>query len=197
MFRDEPGLRRRMVYGSMGMFGFSAFWTALTLMLSDPPYSYGEITIGLFGLLGVAGAGAAQISGRLADRGLRQQATGLFVGAVLLSWAASVFAVHSLALLMVGIVVLDLGVQGAHIANQSRIYELFPNARSRVTMVYMTGNFVLGAIGSLAAAAAYGAGGWGAVCAIGAGAAVISVLTWAQEQWSLHRAGAEPARVGA
>ncbi len=185
--RDEPALRRRMVYGMCGMVGFSAFWTALTLLLSDPPYGYGEATIGLFGLLGVAGAVAAQGSGRLVDRGLRHRATGGFLVAVALSWAVLAAAGHSLVALMVGIVLLDLGIQGTHIANLGSIYLVRPDARGRVTTAYMTGNFVIGALGSLAGAAAYGAGGWGAVTCVGAAAALIALGTWVQEQYVRRR----------
>ncbi|UUY02972.1 MFS transporter [Svornostia abyssi] len=89
LVRTSPVLRRRMVYGATGMAGFSLVWTALTLLLSDAPYGYGEATIGLFGLFGLAGALSAQAAGRLGDRGWTQPATGAFLAAVLGGWGAA------------------------------------------------------------------------------------------------------------
>jgi predicted MFS family arabinose efflux permease len=65
---EEPVLRRRMVYGGLGMGSFSVLWTSLALLLSRPPFSYGSGVIGLFGLAGIAGMVAAQAAGRAADR---------------------------------------------------------------------------------------------------------------------------------
>ena len=48
---------------------FSTFWTGLVLPLSAPPFSYSHTQIGLFGLVGMAGAIAARRAGELADRG--------------------------------------------------------------------------------------------------------------------------------
>jgi predicted MFS family arabinose efflux permease len=182
LVRQTPLLRRRMLYGAAGMAGFSAFWTTLTLLLSDPPYGYGELTIGLFGLLGIAGAASAQVAGRLADGGRLNAATGAFLVCVLASWGLLALAPHSLAALMAGIVLFDLGIQGQHICNQSAIYAAQPGARSRVTTAYMTSNFLWGALGSAGAAAAYSAGGWGAVSAGGAGVALLALVAWVQEQ---------------
>ena len=55
---------------------FMMFWTALTLLLSEPPFSYSPLTIGMLGLFGLAGAVAAQHTGKLHDRGWSMPATG-------------------------------------------------------------------------------------------------------------------------
>lgn len=181
LVRTEPALRRRMFYGACGMGSFSVLWTALALLLSRPPFSYGEATIGLFGLAGVAGAAAAQAAGRLADAGRARSATGGFLLAIALGWGALALGTHAVLPILVGIVVLDLGVQGQHILNQSTIFALHPDARSRVNTAYMTSNFVWGAIGSGAAAWAWSAGGWPPVCAIGGGIALIGLAGWVHE----------------
>lgn len=41
------------------------FWTALTFLLSVPPFSFLVTVIGLLGLVGLAGAVAAQRAGRM------------------------------------------------------------------------------------------------------------------------------------
>lgn len=174
-------LRRRMVYGATIMGGFSVLWTALTLLLTAPPYSYSAGTIGLFGLFGLAGALSAQGAGRIGDRGHGHAATGAFLTAIVAGWALLAFGGTSLGALIAGIIVLDLGIQGTHILNQHVIYGAHPDSRSRVTTAYMTCNYVCGALGSAAAVVAFDAGGWDAVVALGGAIAALALLAWLQE----------------
>lgn len=76
---------------------------------------------------------------------------------------------------------LDLGVQGVHITNQSEVYRLHPEARSRLTTVYMTSYFTGGALGSAASAGLYAAHGWGGVCVLGAAIGAVGLLLSAVE----------------
>lgn len=196
LVRDEPLLRRRMVYGATGMASFSVLWTAIAFLLSGPPFHYGEGTIGLFGLAGLAGAVAAQGAGRLADRGHTHAATGVFLVLIAVAWALLALGDRSVGLLVAGIIVLDLGIQGQHILNQNTIYTLAPDARSRVTTAYMTSNFTFGALGSAGASLAWSAGGWGAVSALGLGLGAIALLGWAHEHVAVSR-GRDAARAAA
>jgi predicted MFS family arabinose efflux permease len=181
LIAGEPVLRRRMVYGALGMAGFTVVWTSLALLLTRPPFSYGEAVIGLFGLAGLAGAIAAQAAGRAADTGRGRRATGFFLMAILLGWGLLALGRTSAAGLIAGLVVLDLGVQGQHIINQSTIYALRPDARSRLTTAYMSGNFLAGALASAATVWAWQRGGWLAVCGLGATLALIGVVAWSTE----------------
>ena len=184
---EHPTLRVRMLYGAFGMAQFSVLWTTIAFMLAGPPYHYGTATIGLFGLVGLAGALAAQAAGRMADRGRHHLSTGLCFGLMLISWGSIAAGKTSLAALILGIAVLDLGIQGAQITNQSVIYALAPEARSRLTTAYMTTLFACAAASSALASAIYDAGGWGAVSILGAGLAAAGVLVWGVEQWGLRR----------
>ena len=190
LIREEPVLRRRMVYGGLGMGSFSVLWTSLALLLSRPPFSYGAAVIGLFGLAGVAGMIAAQAAGRAADRGSALQATGFFLVAVTLGWGLSAIGGTQVVVLIVGIVVIDLGIQGQHILNQTVIYAVRPDARSRLTTAYMTGNFLCAALASAATAIAWQSGGWLAVCALGGGFSLLSLLAWLDEVRRSRRAPA-------
>ncbi|MCC4593092.1 MFS transporter [Xanthomonas campestris pv. cannae] len=176
LLRDEPVLRARAVLGGLIFAGFSMFWTTLAFLLSGPDYRYGTATIGLFGLIGAAGAFAANLSGKLSDRG-----AGHLVGwgglvMLLLSWLLLLGAPHSLWLLIAGVVLLDVAVQGVHIGNQSVIYQLDPAARNRITSAYVTCYFIGGAIGSSLGTAAYAYAGWRGVAIGGAGLAVAALL---------------------
>ena len=181
LVREEPVLRRRMAYGASGFAGFSVLWTSVAFLLAREPYGYNEATIGLFGLAGLVGAGAAQVSGRLHDRGRTKLSTGAFLAAILVGWGLLALGTHSVAAVIAGIVVLDLGVQGQHILNQSTIYELRPEARSRLTTAYIATQFAGGALGSAASSLAWTAGGWEAVCAIGAAIATAALAYWLTE----------------
>jgi predicted MFS family arabinose efflux permease len=193
LVRDEPVLRRRMVYGAAGMASFSVLWTAIAFLLSTDPYNYSEGTIGLFGLAGLVGAGAAQGAGRLADRGHGHAATGAFLAAIAVAWGLLALGSSSLAALIAGVVLLDLGIQGQHIVNQSTVYALSADARSRVTTAYMANNFVWGALGSAGASWAWSARGWGAVSALGVGLAALALLAWGVEHMQRARADARSA----
>lgn len=181
LVREEPVLRRRMVYGAMGMASFSALWTTLTFLLTREPYDYGDAVVGLFGLAGIIGAASARVAGRLADGGRGPQATGVFWLLVLVSWGVLALGTTSVVAVIVGIVLLDLGVQGQHIVNQSTIYAMAPEARSRVTTAYMGFNFLWGAAGSAAGALAFSLGGWEVVCGLGAAFSVVALLGWLDE----------------
>jgi predicted MFS family arabinose efflux permease len=187
LVRTQPTLRVRMIYGALGMGQFSVLWTTIAFLLAGKPYDYGDATIGLFGLVGLAGALAAQAAGRLADRGHHHVSTGLCFGLMLLSWGAIAAGKTSLGALIVGIAVLDLGIQGAQITNQSVIYALDPAARSRITTAYMTTVFASAAIFSALASAIYDSGGWSDVASLGGALAAIGVIVWALEQLFLRR----------
>jgi predicted MFS family arabinose efflux permease len=174
----ERTLQVTMVLGAIRFALFTMFWTALTFLLSEPPYSYSTAVIGLFAIAGVVGAVAAQGAGRVHDRGWSVAGTGVSWLLVLVGWTVAGFGGHVLVLLLVAILVLDIGVQGQGILNQSRIFQLSVAARSRLNTAYVTGNFIGGAIGSIVATALWSAGGWNAVCAVGAALSVAALVLW-------------------
>ena len=57
--------------------------------------------------------------------------------------------------LIVSVILMDLGVQGGHVSNQTRIYSIDPAARSRLNTVYMFCYFIGGGLGSLCGALAW------------------------------------------
>lgn len=176
LVRTEPLLRQRMAIGAFGFAGFSVLWTSLAFLLSQT-YGYDEGVIGLFGLAGLAGAAAAPLAGRGVDHGHGRLVLDRFLVSVLASWALLALGGSSVLALVAGILLLDAGVQGAHISNQTTIYRLHPEARSRLTTAYMVALFLGGVVGSLLTAAVYGFAGWGGTCAVGAILAAGAVIT--------------------
>ncbi|WP_296991523.1 MFS transporter [Thalassospira sp. UBA1131] len=178
LFRDEPVLRRRSLIGGLQYAVFGIFWTSMAFMLVRQ-YGMSEAVIGLYGLIGAIGILTARIAGKLADRGWARLSTGAFLMTTVSSWGLLYWGQWSLIAFALGVVLIDLGIQGAHISNQSEVYRLNPEARSRLTTGYMASYFLGGACGSASSAIAYGAGGWPAVVVLGAGVSVLCVVIWA------------------
>ena len=178
LVRAEPLLRQRMILGATAFGCFSVLWTSVAFLLSGAPYHYGNAVIGLFGLAGLAGVLAAPAAGRLSDRGRGRAAMSGSIIVLLLSWGLLAFGKSSVVALIAGIVVLDLGAQAMHISNQSAVYSLHGQARSRLTTAYMVAYFSGGVALSAATSALYSSGGWDAVCALGAGTATVGLITW-------------------
>ena len=191
IIRQEPLLRQRALFSSLGLGTFSVFWTGLTFLLSGAPYHYSEMQIGLFGLAGATGALAANTAGRMADRGYARQATWGLAVASIAGWALIGFGAQSLTLLLIGIVLLDMGVMGLQVTHQSIIYKLAPQARARVTTVFIAAGFIGASAGSALASASFAAGGWLALCAVGGAMPLVMLLVWSKyrvEQRRLERA---------
>ncbi len=196
LLATEPILRRRAWHGACAFAGFSVLWTTLAFLLSGSPYHYSNAVIGLFGLVGAAGIAAANLAGKLADSE-RTRLTTVVAGALLAgSFAIAWLGRSSVAALIVGIVVLDMGTQGMQITNQAVIYSLRPDARSRINSAYMVCYFIGGAVGSLAAGALYGSHGWAGVCVLGAGFGVLTLALSAYERLRPPPVAARTARTG-
>ncbi|MFW7207266.1 MFS transporter [Enterobacter sp. BNK-13] len=178
LFTQDKLLRTRALLGCFTFANFSILWTSMAFLLAAPPFNYSEGVIGLFGLAGAAGALGARPAGGLADKGKSHLTTSAGLVLLLLSWAAIWYGHVSVLALIVGILVLDLTVQGVHITNQTVIYRVKPEARNRLTAGYMTSYFIGGAAGSLISASVWQHAGWSGVCAIGAIVATLNLLVW-------------------
>lgn len=154
---------------------FSAFWSTLALNLEGPEFHLGADVAGLFGALAVVGVLAAPLAGRLSDR--RGPSLVITVGLVCVAACFLGFAVlPGLAVLIVGVVLFDFGVQLSMVAHQARIFALEPAARSRINTVFMTTLFTSGAISSTVASAVFAAGGWVMVALFGLGMSLLGLL---------------------
>ncbi|QLW73541.1 MFS transporter [Citrobacter freundii] len=178
LFIHDKLLRTRAMLGCLTFANFSILWTSMAFLLAAPPFNYSEGMIGLFGLAGAAGALGARPAGGFADKGKSHLTTTLGLLLLLLSWLAIWLGHTSVPMLIIGILVLDLTVQGVHITNQTVIYRIHPDARNRLTAGYMTSYFIGGAAGSLISASTWQHAGWAGVCLAGSTVAVLNLLVW-------------------
>ena len=63
LYQDRRGLSNDISILAV----FTNWWTTLTFLLSDPPYRYNTLEIGLFGLVGLFGVSIAPFTGKLLD----------------------------------------------------------------------------------------------------------------------------------
>lgn len=175
----ERTVRWTLVLAATSFAAFTMFWTALTFLLSGPPFYYPVSVIGLFGLAGLAGALGAQRAGRLHDRGWSLPATGSGWTLVLAAFVLAGFARNSALLIVVAIIMLDVVIQGVAILNQTRLFALSHEARSRLNTAYVTTNFLGGAAGSAAATLLWSVGGWTAVTLTGIALSCFALFVWA------------------
>ena len=180
--RREPVLRRRALYGALSFASFSILWTTLAFLLAGPAYGFSDGVIGLFGLVGAAGALTASVVGRFTDRGWGYGLTGLSCASLLAGFGLLWLGGHHLSALLAGILVLDVGSTGVHISNQSEIYRLQPAARNRINAFYMTTCFVGAAAGSAMAALVFDRWAWTGSCALGLLVAMAATARWATDR---------------
>lgn len=184
----EPALRIRGVIAMLIFANATTLLTPLVLPLGAPPFSLSHAQIGLFGFAGVAGALAASRAGRWTDRGRGQRATLIALALMLAAWLPIALLGQSLAWLVLGVVVLDFGLQAVHVTNQAMIYRSRPEAQSRLTAGYMVFYSIGSAAGASTSTAVYAVAGWSGVCLLGAGIGAVTLVFWAVTARAMPRA---------
>jgi predicted MFS family arabinose efflux permease len=189
LVREEPVLRRRAACQALMFGAFSCFWTSVAFELVQR-HHLGQAGIGIFALVGAAGATAAPLAGRLGDRGHGHVGSGIALAlAVVAMVLAGVWAGNLILLALAG-VLLDLAVQSHQVFGQREIYELRGDARARVNTIYMTSIFLGGTVATAISGAIYDSDGWTGVTRLGAGLAFISLGIWAVSALRRRKASA-------
>ncbi|MEY9094481.1 MFS transporter [Paenibacillus sp. RC84] len=186
LLRTTPILRRRAAYHACVFATFSLFWTTAPLLLSGPLFHFSQKAIAVFALAAVAGAIAAPVAGRLADRGWTKPATGIALAAVVISMLLPLIirtgSSVGVAVLVVSALLLDAGVSANLVLGQRALFSLSPEIRSRLNGLFMAIFFFGGAIGSAIGGWIYATGGWSAALWIGIAFPVAALLYFATEK---------------
>ena len=174
LVKTKRRIRPSTLVSALSFGSFSVFWTSLSFLMEDR-FHRGASEAGLFGVVGLVGALGAPLAGKISDRlGSR-----FLIGASLVLCIAAFLLMGArvtIPMIVIGVLLLDLGVQAVQVAEQSKVIALVPEARSRVNALYMVGRFIGGAFGCFAGAYAWTHGGWTAVCAVGAGMSLLALL---------------------
>ncbi|WP_202020422.1 MFS transporter [Mucilaginibacter mali] len=191
IFMDEPALRLASFRGALCFACFSAFWTTLVFLLKYQ-FNLGSDVAGGFGLLGVLGAVAAGMMGRLSDKMDSYKLSAFTIVLIIASFVLFLLSGNNLIGLGIGVILMDVGVQATHISNQAVIFALNPAARNRINTVYMVSYFIGGSTGTFLATMAWQHYQWPGVCAIGItlSSVVLIVHLLTRQKMKAHRATA-------
>ncbi len=162
LLRTQPVLRRASLVSALSFAVFTAFWTVLSFLLMKR-FHQGASAAGLFGVIGLIGAAGAPWAGRLSDR----KGAGFTITLSLLLVALAFVLMGTwvtVASLVIGVVLMDLGVQSIQVAAQASVISLLPEARSRLNTLYMVARFGGGAAGSALGALVWSWAKWPGVC---------------------------------
>jgi predicted MFS family arabinose efflux permease len=179
---EEPRVRWAVAVQVPVFATFNLVWVMLVFLLTDG-YGLSVAAAGLFGLFSLVTMATAPFVGRLLDRRGSTVVMGAFLAVLVAGSAVFLFSELAIGFVMVGLMLLNLGQQGASVANQSRILNLQPGARSRLNTLYMTSNFIGGAIASLGAVAVYTVWGWPGITVTAMATALAAFLMWAADAW--------------
>ncbi|MDC0713249.1 MFS transporter [Stigmatella sp. ncwal1] len=199
LWRHHGALRRAALAQGLLSMGFSAFWSTLAVMLRGEPFHLGAAAAGAFGLAGAAGALAAPVVGRIADRSGPERVTRLGAGLAAVSFALMGLLPWmppqaQLALIVASAIGFDLGIQASLIAHQTIVYGIDPPARSRLNALLMVGVFIGMSTGAVLGSQALAVWGWKGVTWVAAAAAAAALAVRLRTSNPIHEGTCATAR---
>ncbi|WP_028202264.1 MFS transporter [Paraburkholderia nodosa] len=179
LVRDNRPIRESMIIQALLWACFNAFWVNLAALLKSGPWHLGSAWAGGFGIIGAAGAFAASLGGNATDRVGFRKVIGASIGIATLAYVLLSGAATSLTLLIVGVIVLDIGVQSGLVSNQTRAFSVDPKAQGRINSLYMTATFFGGAVGATVSGWLMSRFGWSGIVAFGVVLGIVaSAIHW-------------------
>ncbi|KXB83695.1 transporter, major facilitator family protein [Prevotella sp. DNF00663] len=174
--RTHPRIRLNSIRAAFGFGSMLAIWSCLAFHIAGAPFYDSSDMVGVLGLCGIAGAVAASGMGKWVPKyGVRKFSA---VGAVLqiVAWMVVYVFRESYVGLIVGIILVDIGVQCQQLSNQSSCIQELPEASNRVNTIFMTTYFIGGSLGTFCAGQGWMAASWLGVCLVGVAFASASLL---------------------
>lgn len=167
LFRSQPLVRESAWVGACSFGAISVFWSTMAFFLEKPPFEYSLSVIGLFGMAGMAGAMVSPFIGTVNDQKGSTMPMKIGILVMLAGYAILFFSIYSIIIFIIGIILIDVGLQSTHIPNLTRVASLIPEARTRLNTISMTSFFIGGTLGSIFGSYAWNVFGWRGVCSIG------------------------------
>ncbi len=175
LVRDYPALRIYSLRAGLAFGSFLAMWSCLAFKMGQAPFYAGSDVIGFLGLCGIAGALTASFVGQAVKKvGVRRFN---YIGDVLLllAWFFLSVCGDSYVGIVLGVLLIDIGMQCIQLSNQTSIFELCPAASNRVNTIFMTTYFAGGSLGTLLAGSCWELAGWWGVTAAGVSLVTVSL----------------------
>lgn len=175
LLQQEKRLLLRALTGAFAFAAVSILYSTIALLLTSA-HHLPDLFIGLVPLVGIFGALSTRYIGKYADQGHTGLLTWMGCGLFLASWVCFYFGQTLLSSYVIGFALIQLALALVHTSNQSIIFRLRPDAKSRINAIYMTTYFIGGAGGSALGIFAWNRGGWTMTCLAGIGLVVLCIL---------------------
>jgi predicted MFS family arabinose efflux permease len=177
VFRTVPVVRWSALCQAFATGSFTVLWIGISFYLQSPVFGWHSDGVGALAAIGAAAAVCAPFVGGFADRKGPRRSLLMALTAVGISWVLLAAFGHTVAGVIVGMIVLDMGAAAADISNRTVIFGLRADIRTRLTTIYMVGKFAGAGMMAWLTGLVWAMGGWDAVCALGAMSAAIATLT--------------------
>ena len=176
LVKEFPLLRIYSIRAALNFGSLLAMWSCLAFKMGQAPFHANSDIIGLLGLCGVAGALTASFVGKYVKRVGVRRFNFIGCGLILFSWLLFFVGENTYLGIILGIIIIDIGMQCIQLSNQTSIFELSPRASNRINTIFMTTYFVGGSLGTFLAGTFWQLYGWHGVIGIGATLTCISLL---------------------
>lgn len=164
---EYPQLRVSSFRASIAFGSFLALWSTLAFKMGQAPFFAGNNIIGLLGLCGIAGALTASFIGKYIHEVGVKRLNYIGCGLIFTAWLSAYWEQDSYAGIIVGILLIDIGMQCIQLSNQTTIFALNPKASNRINTIFMTTYFIGGSLGTFLAGTFWHWFGWTGVVGTG------------------------------
>jgi len=175
LLREHGGIRRAAAIQFMFGICYGGFWAVAAPMLAAL-HRVGPAGAGLIGIPGAAGILVARPAGRWTDRAGVMPVVLAGICSMLAAWIAMGLGAWYVAAVVAGAILLDCGLRGAMVANQTLVNSAVPDSRARANTLFGLHVWSGNAVGAFLTSVTFAHFGWLAVCGVAMTAAIIALL---------------------
>lgn len=176
IFNHRKDIRMSSLRAGLCFGSFLSLWACLAFKLSGEPFFAGNNIIGMLGLCGIAGALTASFVGRYVRIWGVKRLNYIGGMIIIMAWSIMYFFQDTYIGFIIGIMLIDIGMQCIQLSNQTYVLTSLPNASNRVNTIFMTTYFIGGALGTFLAGVFWHALQWDGVVLVGISLTIVSLL---------------------